>query len=146
MADPGKVGIVEEDVDAVFASYLIRLTPRDERLLPYFLFYTLLSDSYQAYVSGAATGTTRKSASAGVITDFRIDVPRRALLEEFEHQIRTMRKLLVTLVRANANLGATRDLLVPRLLSGQLRLADSENDPGGDGVTDSHEQAFEALK
>src|SRR5208283_288747 len=26
MADPGKVGIVEQDVDAVFASYLVRLT------------------------------------------------------------------------------------------------------------------------
>jgi len=84
MADPGKVGIVEEEVDAVFASYLIRLTPKSGGISPYFLFYTLLSDNYQGYISGAATGTTRKSASAGVITDFQIDVPPRALLESFE--------------------------------------------------------------
>ena len=34
MADSGKAGIVEKEVDAIFASYLIRLRPRDERLRP----------------------------------------------------------------------------------------------------------------
>ena len=36
MADPGKVGIVEADVDAVFASYLIRIQPRADAITPYF--------------------------------------------------------------------------------------------------------------
>src|SRR5437764_702959 len=62
MADPGKVGIVEKEVNAVFASYLIRLHIKSPSLLPYYLFYFLTSDLYQQYVTGASTGTTRKSA------------------------------------------------------------------------------------
>jgi type I restriction enzyme S subunit len=48
MADPGKVGIVEEDVDAVFASYLVRLRPlAGAPLRPCFLFFYLGADAYQ---------------------------------------------------------------------------------------------------
>jgi len=122
MADPGKVGIVEEDVDAVFASYLIRLTPRSERILPYFLFFTLDSTDYQDYVSGASTGTTRKSASAGVMTEFRLPLPPKELVLGFEEQVRPLRDLLTMLLRASANLRRTRDLLLPRLMSGQITL------------------------
>ncbi len=43
MADPGKVGIVEKDVEAIFASYLIRLKLISNSLTPYYLFYFLLS-------------------------------------------------------------------------------------------------------
>ena len=65
MADPGKVAIIEKEIDAVFASYLIRLKLISNRLSPYYLFYTLLDERYQNYIYGASTGTTRKSASAG---------------------------------------------------------------------------------
>ncbi|CAH1745814.1 putative Type I site-specific deoxyribonuclease [Thauera humireducens] len=43
MADPGKVGIVEKDVSAVFASYLVRLRITDAQVVPYYLFYFLLT-------------------------------------------------------------------------------------------------------
>ncbi|MYE90310.1 hypothetical protein F4X33_15085, partial [Candidatus Poribacteria bacterium] len=38
MADPGKVAIIEKEIDAVFASYLIRLKLNSRRLSPYYLF------------------------------------------------------------------------------------------------------------
>lgn len=120
MADPGKVSIVEEDVDAVFASYLIRVRPIDDRLRPYFLFHLLDSPAYQRYISGASTGTTRKSASAGVITDFRFALPPKSLVAEFEARVATTREMLVTLLKQVQNLRRTRDLLLPRLLSGQI--------------------------
>ena len=41
MADPGKIGIVEKDISAVFASYLVRLRIIDQHLTSYFLFYFL---------------------------------------------------------------------------------------------------------
>ncbi len=123
MADPGKVGIAEHDVDAVFASYLIRVRPADERLHPYFLFHLLDSPSYQSFISGAATGTTRKSASAGVITDFQFALPPKELVAEFEVRATTIREMLTTLLQQIQNLRRTRDLLLPRLLSGQVELA-----------------------
>ena len=122
MADPGKVGIVEQEVDAVFASYLIRVAPKDDRLSPYFLFYLMESAEYYTYISGASTGTTRKSASAGVIADYQFALPPQQLVELFERRVREIRSLLTTLLKQNVNLRRTRDLLLPRLLSGQQPL------------------------
>ena len=120
MADPGKVGIVEKDIDAVFASYLIRLKICDSSLPPYYLFSFLLSDSYQDYVTGASTGTTRKSASAGVITDVPMLVPDSATSERYELQIRDIRQMLNNLVDRNSILCTTRDFLLPKLISGEI--------------------------
>jgi type I restriction enzyme S subunit len=120
MADPGKVGIVEKDLGAVFASYLIRLHIKSSLLSPYYLFYSLLSDAYQGYITGASTGTTRKSASAGVIIDVNIVIPPKALCQLFEEQVAATRRLLNNLLDQNTNLRRTRDQLLPRLISGKL--------------------------
>jgi len=125
MADPGKVGIVEKEIDAVFASYLIRLKIQTPQLSPYYLFYTLLSERYQGYITGASTGTTRKSASAGVITDFNILTPSINIRQRFEAQVTVLRQSLNNLLERNANLRATRDLLLP--LASSLVNSTSQN-------------------
>jgi len=117
MADPGKVGIVEQDVEAVFASYLIRVAPKDNRLRPYFLFYLLESAEYYAYITGASTGATRKSASAGMIADYQFLLPPRQLVDLFETRVSKIRSLLTTLLKQTVNLRRTRNLLLPRLLA-----------------------------
>lgn len=122
MADPGKVGIVEQNDDAVFASYLIRVCPQKDHLTPYFLFHLMESAEYYAYITGASTGTTRKSASAGVIADYQFVMPPKGLVAQFEIQVGQIRSLLTTLLKQIVNLRKTRDLLLPRLMSGQTRL------------------------
>jgi type I restriction enzyme S subunit len=124
MADPGKVGIVEQDVDAVFASYLIRVAPVNKRLTPYFLFYLMESTEYYGYITGASTGTTRKSASAGVIADYQFVLPPQELVSDFENRVAEVRSLLTTLLRKNANLRQTRDMLLPRLVSGEVDVSE----------------------
>lgn len=128
MADPGKAGIVEDDVDAVFASYLVRVTPDRDHLLPYFLFHYLQSREYQGYISGASTGTTRKSASAKVMTGSMLPLPPLALQSAFTDTVRPIRQLLNTLLRTNANLRSTRDLLLPRVIAGEIDVLDLDID------------------
>jgi type I restriction enzyme S subunit len=122
MADPGKVGIVEQEIDAVFASYLIRVTPKNCRLSPYFLFYLMESAEYYAFITGASTGTTRKSASAGVIAEYEFVLPPQELVEEFEQRVSEIRLMLTTTLMKIVYLRRTRDLLLPRLLSGQIEV------------------------
>lgn len=131
MADPGKVGIVEKDIDAVFASYLIRLKIKSALLSPYYLFYFLLSDRYQSYVTGASTGTTRKSASADVIADVDMILPPDIIHKQFEDEISTVRRVLNNLLDKNANLRRTRDLLLPKLISGEIDVSNLDVDSGG---------------
>jgi type I restriction enzyme, S subunit len=122
MADPGKVGIIEKDIDAVFASYLIRLHLKSPLLSPYYLFYFLLSYAYQGYITGASTGTTRKSASAGVISDVNIAVPPADIRKQFDEQVSALRSLLNNLLNQTTNLRRTRDLLLPKLISGEVNV------------------------
>ena len=120
MADPGKTAIVESDIDAVFASYLIRVSPRDSAVTPYFLFYFMSSKRYYDFVTGASTGTTRKSLSAPVITSIELAVPPAADQGRFDEQVEPIRTCLNNLVVTNASLRAARDLLLPRLVSGDM--------------------------
>lgn len=126
MADPGKVGIVEQEVPggAVFASYLVRLRSRDSRLSPYLLFSFLDSPEYQDWITGSSTGATRKSASAAVLTEPAVRLPTPEFAARFETVARTIRAELTRLVEANATLSSTRDLLLPRLVTGRLDIED----------------------
>lgn len=128
MADPGKPAIVEDEVDAVFASYLIRLKIVNEGVTPYYLFYYLQSPEYQGYVTGAATGTTRKSASAKVVTGVSLAIPPRELVRHFDSLVGPHRDLLNNLLRQNAALRASRDLLLPKLISGEIDVSDLDID------------------
>ena len=123
MADPGKAGIIEKDIDAVFASYLIRLKIKNG-IEPYYLFYFLLSNRYQSYISGASTGTTRRSASAGAITDVDILLPDKNVLDQFRDVVNLLRQLLNTLLEKNGNLRKFHNLLIPKLISGKIDVSD----------------------
>jgi hypothetical protein len=103
MAQTGKVGMAEQDVDAVFASYLIRLKIIDNAVAPFYLLCFVLSDTYRGYITGASTGTTRKSASAGVVTRIDMQLPPRDMLLRFEEQVVPLRGLLTALVQKNVS-------------------------------------------
>jgi type I restriction enzyme S subunit len=122
MADPGKVAIVEEDASAIFASYLIRLQIISDAITPYFLFYYLRSRSYQDFIFGASTGTTRQSANARVITDVELTVPPKAKVLEFENIASVIREKNRSNVKENQKLAALRDLLLPKLMSGEIKV------------------------
>jgi type I restriction enzyme, S subunit len=124
MADPGKVGIVERPVDAMFASYLVRLRSEESRLPPMLLFHYLDSTEYQAWIRGSSTGATRKSASAAVLTEPCIALPPLDVAARFSEHATAFRTELATLVEANAALAAARDLLLPRLVTGRLDISD----------------------
>ena len=128
MADPGKAGIVERDVNAVFASYLVRFTRTSNRIGPYYLFHFLIDERYQGYITGASTGTTRKSASAGVLAGIDIVIPPESILANFESQVEMLRRLLNNLLERNTTLRRTRDLLLPRLISGEVDVGNFQID------------------
>jgi type I restriction enzyme S subunit len=128
MADPGKIGICEREVDAVFASYLVRLRPIDSRLLPYYLFFTLSDDRYQGWLTGASTGATRKSVSAKVMIEPSVVIPPQHVQAQFVDTIAPVRGLLTKLLEQNGVVTEARDLLLPRLISGELDLSDLDLD------------------
>lgn len=122
MADPGRVGIVEHDVEAVFASYLVRVRAKDDSLPPYFLYYALRTESYQNFISGASTGATRRSISARVMLEPPIVIPPNDLVALFEERAHSLRGSAATLSAENSVLQGARDLLLPKLVTGAIEV------------------------
>ena len=121
MADPGKVALVEKSIRAVFASYLVRLKIRNpNELPPIYLFMTLMGERYQGFIGSSSGGSTRKSASAKLLTDFHFAQPPKVLLKLFIEQVAPMREMITKLVDQSSGATQARDLLLPRLMNGEI--------------------------
>ena len=121
MADPGKVALVEKSIRAVFASYLVRLKIRNpNKLPPIYLFMTLMEERYQGFIGSSSGGATRKSASAKLLTDFHFAQPPKVLLKLFIEQVAPMREMITKLVDQSSGAAQARDLLLPRLMNGEI--------------------------
>ncbi len=126
MADPGKAAIVEDDVLAVFASYLIRLKTKS-LALAYYLFYYLRSDSYLEYVQGAKSGSVQANMNAKVITAAAMLLPPDTVLEAFLTVVQTLRARITSNLRESRTLAVLRDTLLPKLLSGEMKVRHAES-------------------
>jgi type I restriction enzyme S subunit len=125
MADPGKSAIIEDNIDAVFASYLVRLKTVS-LAQSYFIFYFLKSDIYQEYAEGAKSGSVQSNMNAKVIVGITFVVPQLDILESFVQAVLPFRKKIAAAVRESRTLAALRDTLLPKLISGELRVKDAE--------------------
>ena len=124
MADPGHGVLIEEDLEAVFASYLIRFRPfhrQHGRLLQYWL----RSERYWELVSGRAAGTTRTSLNAKVLSTFPVIVPSIQIAITFDEYVASLRSRVVANTSETRTHAAKRDTLLPKLISGEVRVKDA---------------------
>jgi type I restriction enzyme S subunit len=77
----------------------------------------------ESYLSGQGRGATNQTElSKDTIGALTIDVPPPDLSENFETKAETFQKEIVTLVAQNRVLASVRDLLLPRLMSGEVEV------------------------
>jgi len=79
-----------------------------------------LGDKYQGFIIGSSTGSTRKSASAKLLVDYNLLIPKKEIIDSFDEQIVPIRKEINILLQQNQKLAQARDLLLPRLMSGAI--------------------------
>jgi len=125
MADPGHGVMIEEDVEAVFASYLIRFRPRFS-IYARFLQYWMRSDEYWELVGARRTGTTRASLNAQVLSAFSLVVPPFGAAAAFGARVSALRSKVTANVAESRSLADIRDALLPRLMSGELGVSDAD--------------------
>ena len=121
MADPGHGVLIEEDQEAVFASYLIRFCPIHSEYAR-FLQYWLRSDSYWKLVKGREIGTTRASLNAKTLSGFPLVIPPLDIVEVFSSRVSSLRDRVVANTSEAESLANLRDTLLPKLLSGEIRV------------------------
>jgi type I restriction enzyme S subunit len=133
MADPGHGVFIEEDAEAVFASYLIRFRPVDLRYGRY-LQYWQRSSSFWNLINARKAGTTRFSLNAQDLSGFPLLIPSFPILESFTALIAPLRQRVVHNVKESRTLAAIRDALLPKLISGEIRVKDAERFLKGRGL------------
>lgn len=97
----------------------ITCLPNDH--VPLYFLYHWLKESVPTF-QRMASGATFKEISRGVFKSIELLQPPVELLRRYEMVIEPMAGQVLTLQRQTANLRKTRDLLLPRLLSGQITL------------------------
>ena len=93
---------------------------KNQKLGLFYLYYLLCSDSYRSHVLGTATGSTVKHTAPDRIKDFSFILPESDILNQFEKIADSIIHQTVNLESKNINLRKTRDLLLPRLISGEI--------------------------
>ncbi len=112
-----KVGVAP--VDGVASSDAIVIVPKSERYFSVVV-CCVSSEDFVLQATQTSQGTKMPRANWDVLTNYPLPTPDATLLEQFNGAIQPVVEMLQNLVFRNRNLRATRDLLLPKLISGEI--------------------------
>jgi len=85
------------------------------------LLYCYLHFKRDELVSSVGDGSTQKNLNTSAVGRLKVVLPAHdSLLAQFEESVDPMFKMIFNLARQNISLRAARDLLLPRLMSGEI--------------------------
>jgi type I restriction enzyme S subunit len=100
----------------------LRIRPNPKTVNGWFLFNYLGQDDVLGMIAGRAQGVTMPNLNTGMLASLPVRLPPRELQDSFARLTFPMAETREALTATNENLRSTRDLLLPRLLSGQITL------------------------
>lgn len=92
-----------------------------------FLYFATTTDDFVAFLTNSATGAAYPAVSSSTFEKADLLIPSAPLLEKFGATTIPLAEQIHALQRQIQNLRRTRDLLLPRLLSGQIDLDADES-------------------
>lgn len=78
------------------------------------------------YIESQATGSTFKEVSGSLMKSQKLIIPTQYILDEFEYKLRPIFSAQCNLESENQRLIQIRDTLLPKLMSGELKLGEIE--------------------
>lgn len=101
------------------SSDTIVLRPKEKYYEGYLLF-TVFSDTFVELATVASKGTKMPRADWSFLKTLQLIVPHKELLERYQTQFDIVFRQIANLLNCNQLLSMSRDLLLPRLISGKL--------------------------
>lgn len=98
----------------------LRLRPNSAIIDPRYFFDALGSPETAGAIAGRAKGATMPNLNAGIMADVTILTPSYALQKEYAKHVTELSDMIECLSTQNEKLRAARDLLLPRLMSGEI--------------------------
>jgi type I restriction enzyme, S subunit len=98
----------------------MRLRPKRAVVEPRFLFDKLGRPEVVGLIAGKAAGAIMPNLNMGIMSSIPIQIPPLGLQKQYVENVEPMFELIETLEAKNSSLRTSRDLLLPKLISGQL--------------------------
>ena len=128
--EPGRCAIWTDQVPNMMLQKAIhRIRSKDEVNFRY-LYYNLLDKARAGHLESLFTGSTIKHLPGEKLKTVKVEVPTNKLMDLFSKTVEPMACQVEVLTKRNQNLRATRDLLLPKLISGQLDVEELDIDLG----------------
>jgi type I restriction enzyme, S subunit len=124
-ASTGENVFIVSPPDAVFASYLVRFQFR-KIALSRFVAQFMRSQDYFEYISCSLSGSAQPNANAQTLASAKLLFPSDELIEIWYNIVSHYDNLIAANSQNNTDLSKFRDLLLPRLLSGEIRIKHAE--------------------
>lgn len=117
--------IVTAPKSGICSTDVLVLTPIDEALSGFAL-ASLAHDSVVQAVTAASEGTRMPRTSWKDLSTIDVPWPGQDAAEDFSTKVSAIREHVIALLAENQTLAATRDALLPQLMSGKLCVKDAE--------------------
>jgi type I restriction enzyme S subunit len=105
--------------DAYQRTYIIK--PKPEFYISFkYLFY--FWESKLDYLKNISTGAATKFLTLKILNDIDVPLPNKRVMEEYEELTEPIFKLKAILAKQNTKLREARDILLPKLMNGQIEV------------------------
>ena len=118
-----KVGIAP--LDGICSTDIVVLNAR-ERSAAAFVLVCISQDEFVAFTDRTSDGTKMPRTSWGRMERYSVCLPDEAVLDAFNAITNPTLDRIVANIHESRTLAATRDLLLPKLMSGEVRVKDAE--------------------
>lgn len=120
----GRVVTIRSDhLPLMLNTSIIRMRSKNERVGRWQLKHFLLSDYFQSQIRAYAIGSAQLNYGPIHLKQMKIIAPSEKLGKEYENIVTPLEEMICVLANKNANLRQQRDLLLPRLVSGELEVS-----------------------
>jgi type I restriction enzyme S subunit len=118
-----KVGIAP--VDGVCSTDIVVVCPRTPHWFA-FVLGVVSSDDFVEFTNAGSTGTKMPRTSWTEMARYEIALPPEALAQAFTDIVRPRVDRIIAAIHESRTLAAVRDALLPKLISGEIRVKDAE--------------------
>ena len=123
----GTIGFVhmvnDDDGDFYFKDgNLIWIKNLLQQNLAYFLFFKFRTPEFKEMLNSVAIGSSQKALTIETVKKIEIEIPSDDSLIEFNQATKTIIKFIYNLQKQNTKLREARDILLPKLMNGQIEV------------------------
>jgi type I restriction enzyme S subunit len=118
-----KVGVAP--VAGVCSTDIVVISPTSSHWFGFALSH-ISSDEFVAYTDATSTGTRMPRTTWADMAKYRVALPTPGVAEAFTQVARPVVDCIIVSIHESRSLAGLRDALLPKLISGQIRLKDAE--------------------